>query len=117
LRAIVEVRTDGGACGLAETYGESSVLGPLLAAKDALAGVSVFDLNEVSRRIGGVLRGQPARLLAKVYAAFEIACLDAQARHLGLPLCELLGGAVRDRVPYSAYLFFKFDAHPDSSPD
>jgi glucarate dehydratase len=30
---------------------------------------------------------------------------------------ELLGGAVRDSVPYSAYLFYKWAAHPGAEPD
>nr|WP_246220818.1 enolase C-terminal domain-like protein [Phytoactinopolyspora mesophila] len=29
------------------------------------------------------------------------------------PVVELLGGRVRDAVPYSAYLFYKWAAHPD----
>ena len=32
---------------------------------------------------------------------------------LGAPIVDLLGGAVRDAVPYSAYLFFKYAEHVD----
>ncbi len=36
-----------------------------------------------------------------------------RASSAGRPLYEILGGAVRDRVPYSAYLFYKFERHRD----
>src|SRR2546429_597783 len=32
-------------------------------------------------------------------------------------LADLLGGAVRDEVPFSAYLFYKWAAHPGAEPD
>jgi glucarate dehydratase len=113
LRSIVEVDTESGATGLGETYGDAPVLGALNAVKQDLAGLGVFDLAGVRARVAArVLEGHKS--LAKVYGALETACLDAQARHLGLPLCELLGGAVRARVPYSAYLFFKYARHIDA---
>jgi len=52
---------------------------------------------------------------ASALGAFEVAFLDLQAQHAGAPLYDLLGGAVRDRVPYSAYLFYKFARHHDPS--
>src|SRR5205809_739302 len=50
-------------------------------------------------------------------AAFEVACLDIQGRAAGRPVADLLGGAVRDEVPFSAYLFYKWAAHPGAEPD
>lgn len=32
-------------------------------------------------------------------------------------MSDLLGGAVRDEVPFSAYLFYKWAAHPGHQPD
>jgi glucarate dehydratase len=46
-----------------------------------------------------------------------VATLDIQGKILGRPVSDLLGGAVRDRVPYSAYLFYKWAAHPGLEPD
>ncbi len=48
----------------------------------------------------------------RVFSALEVALLDAQGRLLGVPVVDLLGGAVRERVPYSAYLFYKWEGHP-----
>ena len=37
--------------------------------------------------------------------------LDLQGQIVGAPVVDLLGGKVRDAVPYSAYLFFKYAEH------
>lgn len=49
-------------------------------------------------------RARPAAggLHAQAAAAFENALLDLKARHLGVPVFELFGGAVRQRVPVYA---------------
>ena len=52
-----------------------------------------------------------------VYSPFEVACLDIQGRRAGRPVSDLLGGAVRDRVPFSGYLFYKWAGHPGDEPD
>jgi glucarate dehydratase len=44
---------------------------------------------------------------ARTFAAIEIACLDIIGNAVGRPVCDLLGGRVRDAVPFSAYLFYK----------
>ncbi|MFD7500181.1 enolase C-terminal domain-like protein [Streptomyces sp. NPDC059850] len=55
----------------------------------------------------------PAVDVRRVYAAIEVACLDAQGKLSGVPVVDLLGGRVRDAVPYSAYLFYKWEQHPE----
>ena len=45
--------------------------------------------------------------LPRTYSPIEVAALDLSGKALGVPVAELLGGRVRDRVPFSAYLFFK----------
>ncbi len=135
LRSIIEVETDNGLVGLGETYGDKPVLDALLRIKDRLVGLSPFDLNGLSRRVVAGLGSMEAtessieldlapgsredKMELKVFGAFEVALLDLQARSLGIPVCELLGGAVRRSVPFSAYLFFKFasDVDPSYHPD
>lgn len=58
----------------------------------------------------GVMTADKLRL--SVVSGFEVACLDALGKELGLPVHALLGGRVRDRVEYSAYLFYRWAAHP-----
>jgi glucarate dehydratase len=49
----------------------------------------------------------PLDATARTYAAIEVACLDLIGKTIGQPVCELLGGRVRDEVPFSAYPFYK----------
>ncbi len=49
---------------------------------------------------------------AAVFRRFEVAALDIQGHATGRSVSELLGGTVRDDVPFSAYLFYKWAEHP-----
>ena len=53
--------------------------------------------------------GDKAR--ASALGAFEVAFWDLQGQIVGRPLYDLLGGAVRPHVSYSAYLFYKYARH------
>ena len=44
---------------------------------------------------------------ARTFAAIEIACLDIIGKATGQPVCDVIGGRVRDEVSFSAYLFYK----------
>ncbi len=129
LRSIIEVESDNGYIGLGESYGDAAVLSVLLSMKDRLVGLDAFDLNGLRSRVKQTVAAlkpadtagaelapgsQPGKQVANAYSAFEVAFLDLQARALNMPLVDLLGGAVRDRIPFSAYLFFKYAAHIDS---
>ncbi|NMM03354.1 glucarate dehydratase [Paraburkholderia sp. RP-4-7] len=128
LRSIIEVETDNGLVGLGETYGDKPVLDRLIRVKDALVGLSPFDLNGLWQRVlatgqsstqGIELDVAPGSQASsahhKLFSGFEVALLDVQARSLGVPVHELLGGAVRRQVPFAAYLFFKYSSDIDPS--
>ncbi|MCI3930616.1 glucarate dehydratase family protein [Streptomyces sp. AN091965] len=128
-RLIIEVETEDGTVGAGETYGDGKYLelaGPLAA---KLVGREVGDLNGLftladgigvdARRVdtavdvGGLRGTQTAdKLRLSVVSGFEVACLDALGKALGLPVHALLGGKVRNSVEYSGYLFYKYAAHP-----
>jgi glucarate dehydratase len=44
----------------------------------------------------------------QIHAALEMACLDLAGKKLGVRACDLLGGALRDRVPFATYLFYRY---------
>ncbi|MGW1886264.1 glucarate dehydratase family protein [Streptomyces sp. NPDC001970] len=128
-RLIVEVVTRGGVTGVGETYGDGKYLDLARPLADALPGHSVTDLNglfglaetvcgdsraaDESVDAGGLRGVQTAdKLRLSVVSGFEVACLDALGKTLGLPVHALLGGKVRDSVEYSAYLFYRWAAHP-----
>ena len=132
LRAIIQLDTDAGLVGLGETYADTAHLERLTAAADAIVGQDVFALNTIrsliSDRLGGDqgagtqgsgLAGMitSSSTVDRVFSPFEVACLDVQGQAAGRPVSDLLGGAVRDAVPFSAYLFYKWAAHPGGEPD
>ena len=126
LRAIIEVGTDAGLNGLGETYADEKHLSALHAAANAIVGADVYHTEEIYRRVQAI--AAPDTMIAsglighseatdRVYSPFEVACLDIQGKAAGRPVADLLGGAVRDSVPFSAYLFYKWGAHPGAEPD
>ncbi|HZE40842.1 MAG TPA: enolase C-terminal domain-like protein [Stackebrandtia sp.] len=130
LRSIIEVHTADGIGGLGESYGDEQHLVLLRRAAAALKGLDAFDLAGLRRRCAEAIGSSEApdrhgltgassidKTLARVVAAFETGLLDIQGRALGRPVTDLLGGKVRDTVPFSAYLFYKWDRHPDAEPD
>ena len=128
LRAIIQLDTDAGLVGLGETYADSTHLARLEAAADAITGLDVFALNAIRAAIADRLRGDnraigtagmitTASAVDQVFSPFEVACLDIQGHATGRPVSDLLGGTVRDAVPFSAYLFYKWAAHPGQEPD
>ncbi|MEU1132781.1 glucarate dehydratase family protein [Streptomyces sp. NPDC005900] len=136
-RLVVEVVTAGGVTGVGETYGDTKYLEIARPLAARLVGSDVSDVNrlftladdtavdaarvEDAVDVGGLRGVQSAdKLRLSVVSGFEVACLDALGKALGLPVHALLGGKVRDAVEYSAYLFYKWAEHPPgraSEPD
>lgn len=130
LRAVIRLDTDAGLMGLGETYADTVHLERLQAAAHAIVGQSVFSTNVIRALISDALGGDrtgdgtglagmitSASVVDRVFSPFEVACLDVQGQATGRPVSDLLGGAVRDAVPFSAYLFYKWAAHPGAEPD
>ena len=126
LRSIIEVETGDGRVGLGESYGDLRTLADLNRVAPQLVGLDPFDTNGLTRVVYASVGSEPDpgamfpaagdKARASALAAFEVAFLDLQARILDRPLYQLLGGAVRPAVPFSAYLFYKFAAHKDFKP-
>ncbi|MGD0704299.1 MAG: glucarate dehydratase family protein [Trebonia sp.] len=126
LRAIIEIATDAGLTGLGETYADAKHLAALQATAAAIEGADVYHTEEIYRRVQSIavqettissgLVGQTSPT-DRVFSPFEVACLDIQGKAAGLPVADLLGGAVRDEVPFSAYLFYKWAGHPGADGD
>jgi glucarate dehydratase len=123
LRSIIEVETEDGVIGLGESYGNRSVLDGLARLGPSLTGLDVTDLNGLWARGRTAVHGDTQgyvgaeRLLPRVVGAVEVAMWDAYGKATGRRVCDLMGGQVRERVPFSAYLFYKFAAHADGTSD
>ena len=108
IRTIVEVDTDAGITGLGEMGGggESAALA-FKGLEPYLLGHDAFQLEALRWKIANPtasLYNNRTQLLA----AIEFACLDIMGQALGVPVHALLGGALRDAVPFASYLFFRF---------
>src|SRR5688572_12259667 len=119
LRTVVELKTDTGLTGLAEVPGSVAVDQALEAVRGVVIGADPLNwfglrakLAEHCAPEASVARGDKpwdGRTRVQVYSAMDVACLDIQGKAFGVPVATLLGGIVRERVPYSAYLFYKYE--------
>lgn len=135
LRTIVELETDSGLRGVSETYGGDRPLIALEAVRSRVIGMDPFrlaglfqDLNREAAvyadpsgdrsQTWQVPGENPLDQTNRTFAAIEIACLDIIGKAVGQPVCDVIGGRVRDEVSFSAYLFYKHaggggDDYPD----
>lgn len=105
LRNVIELTTDAGIVGIGETHGGENVAKSLEKSRSLIVGQSAF----AYRRFAAALK----KLGNSTYAGIELACLDAIGRATGRRLCELLGGPVREKVEFAAYLFYRYASdHP-----
>lgn len=108
VRTIVEVETDTGLIGLGEMGGGGeSAEAVFRAMKQYLAGHDPARLEEMRFKIAN-----PTASLynnrTQVLAALEFACLDILGQAWGVPVSEILGGRLRDQVPFASYCFFRY---------
>jgi glucarate dehydratase len=129
LRSIIEIETDSGLIGINESYGDLPMLDALAKASPALIGLSPWALNQMDTRVAALVTPKQtaseflgtqvslapgthvSKTVAKVISAFEVAMMDLQGQLANAPVVDLLGGAARPAVPFSAYLFFKHAEH------
>jgi glucarate dehydratase len=108
VRTIVEVETDEGLIGLGEMGGGGeSTENAFRALKPYLIGHDPAHLEEMRFRIAN-----PTASLynnrTQILAALEFACLDLLGRKWNVPVHAILGGKLRNEVPFASYLFFRY---------
>lgn len=108
VRTIVEVETDEGLIGLGEMGGggESAQLA-MQGLKGYLLGHNPIDFQALWFKLCNPTASLYNNRL-QLHAAIEFACLDIVGQKLGVPVYELLGGRLRDEVPFASYLFFRY---------
>ncbi len=112
VRTIIELETDTGLVGLGEMGGGGEAAeAAILALKTYLVGRDPARLEELR-----FLLANPTASLynnrTQLVAAIEFACLDVLGQAWGVPVCDILGGRLRDRVPFASYLFFRYAGEP-----
>jgi glucarate dehydratase len=108
VRTIVEVETDDGLIGLGEMGGGGeSAEAAFRAMKSYLLGRDPAKLEELR-----FLIANPTASLynnrTQILAALEFACLDILGQKWGVSVSEMLGGRLRERIPFASYLFFRY---------
>lgn len=130
LRNILELESEDGIVGIAETYGGEGPADALRKIAPDVVGKDAYrltgDLLDAAEGEGaGAERSHvmstpgenPLDVGPRTYSAIETACLDLIGRSVGVPVCDLLGGRVRDEVPFSAYAFYKHAGGGGEGPD
>ncbi len=106
-RCIVEMHTDDGLVGLGETLGGDvtkllidTSLAPMFLGEDPFALEAIL-----AKTLFVPFYYGKAGLCGT--AALEMACWDIKAKAVSRPLCDLLGGRLRDEVPFASYIFYR----------
>jgi glucarate dehydratase len=115
VRTIVEVDTDEGITGLGEMGGGGeSAEAVFRAMKSYLVGHDPARLEQMRYLIAN-----PTASLynnrTQILAALEFACLDILGQKWNVPVSEILGGRLQERVPFASYLFFRYPNSKDGS--
>jgi glucarate dehydratase len=115
VRTMVEVEADNGLIGLGEMGGGGESAEAAFRAMNAyLVGHDPVNLEEMR-----FLIANPTASLynnrTQILAALEFACLDLLGQAWNVPVCDLLGGRLRDRVTFASYCFFRYPNPKDGS--
>ena len=106
--ALVRITASGGAVGVGNIdpspgYSAETIEASLSALREKLApcihGLDAANIHRLNARLDAAV---PGFLDAK--AALEMACVDLTARVLGVPVHAYLGGAVKDRLTFNAWI-------------
>ena len=108
VRTVVEVETDDGLVGLGEMGGGGESAESVFSAmKSYLTGHDPARLEEMR-----FLIANPTASLynnrTQILAALEFACLDILGQKWNVPVSEILGGRLRESVPFASYLFYRY---------
>jgi glucarate dehydratase len=106
-RLVIRMHTDDGLVGLGETLG-GEVTKALIETEIAamFLGEDPFDLERILSKATFVplYYGKCGHC---AIAGLELACWDLMGKATGLPLCRLLGGRLREEIPFAAYLYHR----------
>ena len=110
------LKTDSGIRG----YGEARVVAKTRTVREYLKEVSrhiigfdVFDIEDLYRRFTLLDLGLPGEVVMTGLALVEMACWDCIGKKAGLPVYQLTGGKVRQRVPVYANGWYAVDRTPN----
>jgi L-alanine-DL-glutamate epimerase-like enolase superfamily enzyme len=115
--SFLKVTTDTDLVGWSE-FGEGRSVPGLTSVTRKLSeqviGQDPRDIGKISAKLYAHTRTATGGMISQAIAAIENACLDLKAKSLGVPVYDLFGGAVRDRLPaYWSHCGTLRVRHPD----
>ncbi len=99
--SFLKLQTDGGLTGIAEyneSYGSKGLTGVIEALVEVIVGDNPCNHEAISQRLYAMTRQAPGGINQQAMAAIENAMMDIKGKALDVPVYDLLGGAVRDRM-------------------
>ena len=99
--SFLKIETDAGIVGWSEyneSYGSKGLTGVIKKLAELLIGQDPRPVEAITANLYARTRQAPGGLIQQAIAALENALVDVKAKGLGVPVCEMLGGPVRDRL-------------------
>src|SRR4051812_48377622 len=99
--SFLKITTDEGIVGWSECtqfFGAAGLTHVIRQLGQPLIGRDPREIGKIGALLYGQTRIATGGLNSQALAAIENACLDIKAKALGVPVCELLGGAQRERL-------------------
>jgi galactonate dehydratase len=100
--SFLKISTDDGIVGWSEfsqNYGSPGLGGAVRALGARLVGEDPRDVRRLTDFLHGITRQAPGGANHQAVGAIQNALLDIKAKALGVPVYEMLGGAMRTRLP------------------
>ncbi len=115
-KTVIQLETEDGVIGLGECA-DGDRAADVIAAGQRLIGNDLRDITTAEAKLVPGMRYTPwGNVLAarRVFGGIEMAMWDARGKTEGVPLFQLLGGAVRHEIPLTEYFSYRWPgvSHP-----
>jgi L-alanine-DL-glutamate epimerase-like enolase superfamily enzyme len=97
--SYLKLSTDAGLTGWAEFSRHETVDGIIHSLRNQLVGSDPTNVAALDALFQSINRRGPGGIFPRAAGAVLNACLDIKGKEAGLPVYELLGGAIRDAIP------------------
>jgi glucarate dehydratase len=109
-KTVIELVTEDGVTGLGECA-DGDRAADVMKAGERLIGLDIRDIHAAEAKIVPAMRYTPwgnVTAARRVFGGIEMAMWDARGKTEGVPLCLLLGGAVRSEIPLTEYFSYRW---------
>ena len=99
--SFLKIETDAGLVGWSEyneSYGSRGLTAVIMKLAELLIGRDPRPVELITENLYARTRQAPGGLVQQAIAAIENALVDVKAKALGVPVYEMLGGPIRDRL-------------------